>query len=239
MLIGETIPYPVSTPPQEPGCSDEFTTFMRTYQDMVFTTAARLLADDAQAEDIAQDVFVKAFEQFARLRGSPTIGGWLRTVARHEALNHLTRHRRRWRLFSELPGGREDAGSRSSSDVPALSQAALAAPELPLAHSALAEAGLTQSDTMLAELDNAQRHTLIEEALQRLPAAQRVPLVLYHFEELSYEEIASQLHASLSKIKTDIHRGRAALLAALQSRGVARELALGLSSDALAGSSGA
>lgn len=239
VLTGESITHPVSTPTQEPGCSDEFTTFMRTHQDMVFTTAARLLGDDAQAEDVAQDVFVKAFQQFTRLRGSPTAGGWLRTVARHEALNHLTRHRRRWRLFSELGAGREESGSPASAELPSIPQAALSAPELPQAPGALGEAGLTQADTALAELDTEQRRILIEEALQRLPQAQRVPLVLYHFEELSYEEIASQLHASLSKIKTDIHRGRTALLAALRSRGVAHELALGLSVDSLAGSTGA
>jgi RNA polymerase sigma-70 factor, ECF subfamily len=186
---------------------------MRTHQDMVFTAAARLLGDDAQAEDVAQEVFVKAFEQFARLRVHPAAGGWLRTVARNEALNYLTRRRRRWRLFSELADGDEPSES--------------VAP-----HS---EALATQSDAVLAELDAGQQRALIEEALQRLPHSQRVPLVLYHFEELSYEQIASQLHISLSKLKTDIHRGRAALLAALQSRGVARELALGLSPGAPAG----
>jgi RNA polymerase sigma-70 factor (ECF subfamily) len=43
-----------------------------------------------------------------------------------------------------------------------------------------------------------------------------VPLVLYHFEDLSYEEIAARLHISLSKLKTDIHRGREALRKKLQ-----------------------
>ena len=38
-----------------------------------------------------------------------------------------------------------------------------------------------------------------------------MPLVLYHFEDLSYEEIAAQLDVSLAKVKTDIRRGRAAL----------------------------
>jgi RNA polymerase sigma-70 factor (ECF subfamily) len=47
--------------------------------------------------------------------------------------------------------------------------------------------------------------------LQKLPPAQRVPLVLYHFEDMSYEEIAARLRASLSKVKTDIHRGRETL----------------------------
>jgi RNA polymerase sigma-70 factor (ECF subfamily) len=54
-----------------------------------------------------------------------------------------------------------------------------------------------------------------------LPAHQRLALVLYHFEEHSYEEIAKELRASLAKIKTDIRRGRASLLPLLQSDGIA------------------
>jgi RNA polymerase sigma-70 factor (ECF subfamily) len=62
----------------------------------------------------------------------------------------------------------------------------------------------------------------VEQALRELPQHQRVPLVLYHFEELSYDEIAAQLRVSLSKIKTDIQRGRAALAKILARRGVLR-----------------
>ncbi len=75
---------------------------MRAYQDMVYSTAARLLGNDAQAEDIAQEVFVRAYTHFDALRSSPTGGGWLRTVATNLAINHLQRYRRRWRLFSDL-----------------------------------------------------------------------------------------------------------------------------------------
>jgi len=51
----------------------------------------------------------------------------------------------------------------------------------------------------------------LESALRRLPDHQRVPLVLFHFEERSYQEIAGTLGVSLAKVKTDIHRGREAL----------------------------
>ena len=47
--------------------------------------------------------------------------------------------------------------------------------------------------------------------MQKLPAAQRVPLALFHFEELGYEEIAARLGVSLGKVKTDIFRAREAL----------------------------
>jgi RNA polymerase sigma-70 factor (ECF subfamily) len=64
------------------------------------------------------------------------------------------------------------------------------------------------TEEMLAAAD---RRELVEQALQSLPAAQRVPLVLYHLEGLRYEEIAEKVGVSLGKVKTDIFRGREAL----------------------------
>jgi len=187
---------PVQTQPTSLSRSAEFTTFMRAYQDMVFSTAARLVGNDAQAADIAQEVFLRAYEHFSHLRSSETAGGWLKTVATNLTLNHLSRYRKRWRLFSEI---RSDSSEQ--------------APEF--------EANLPLPDTLLADLDAEQRRTAIDEALRRLPEHQRVPLVLYHFEELSYQDIAARLGASLAKVKTDIRRGRAALLPMLQSSGIA------------------
>jgi RNA polymerase sigma-70 factor (ECF subfamily) len=64
-------------------------------------------------------------------------------------------------------------------------------------------------------LEKENQSSRLQEALMRLPNHQRIPLVLFHFDELSYEEIAKALNISLSKIKTDIHRGRAALATVL------------------------
>jgi RNA polymerase sigma-70 factor (ECF subfamily) len=174
-------------------------TFMRAYQDMVFSTAARLTGNDAQAEDIAQDVFLRAYEHFSHLRSSPTAGGWLKTVTTNLTLNYLTRYRKRWRLFSELKTPERDDSSAASEiewEVP---------------------------DTLLADLDADQRRQFIDGALRRLPQHQRLALVLYHFEELSYQDIAHKLDISLAKVKTDIRRARAALLPILAAGGLERE----------------
>ena len=72
---------------------ERFEAFVRAYQDMVFATAVRLLGNPAEAEDVAQTVFLKAFEQFDTLDANPAAGGWLRTVARNACLNHLARYR--------------------------------------------------------------------------------------------------------------------------------------------------
>jgi RNA polymerase sigma-70 factor, ECF subfamily len=186
----------VRHPSNGPDRSTEFTTFMRAYQDMVFSTAARLAGNDGQAEDIAQEVFLRAYEHFAHLRTSPTAGGWLKTVTTNLTLNYLSRYRKRWRLFSEL----RPAGADEDSPGPELG---------------------AQPDMLLADIGAEQRRVLIEGALRKLPEHQRLALVLYHFEELSYEEIAIKLRASLAKVKTDIRRARAALLPILQSSGIA------------------
>lgn len=160
---------------------------MRNYQNLVFTTALRLVGREAEAEDIAQEVFLKAYERFDELATSPTAGGWLKTVARNLSLNHLTRYRNRWRFFSEYEADDESDSGRGFADN-------LAAP-----------------DTHQQTVDTADQREILDAALQALPAAQRVPLVLYHFDNLSYEDIAARLQVSLGKVKTDIHRGREAL----------------------------
>jgi len=172
---------------------------MQAYQDMVFSTAARLTGNDAQAEDIAQEVFLKAYEHFGQLRSSVTAGGWLKTVATNLTLNYLSRYRRRWRFFSEL-------GSEESDDEPEFDFADQQA--LP--------------DASLEDIHASQRQLAIQNALNRLPEQQRVPLVLYHFEEMPYEQIAQQLRVSLAKVKTDIRRARIALAKLLTQSGFAQ-----------------
>jgi RNA polymerase sigma-70 factor (ECF subfamily) len=180
---------PVQTQPTGTGSLD-FTTFMRSYQDMVFSTAARLSGNDAQAQDIAQEVFVRAYEHFSELAGSATAGGWLKTVATNLSINYLNRYRKRWRMFSEM---RVDNDEESAPEIDW---------EVP--------------DTLLSDLSAEQRRVLVDAALKGLPNHQRLPLVLYHFEDMSYQDIAAKLGVSLTKVKTDIRRARAALLPALQ-----------------------
>lgn len=172
---------------------------MRAYEDMVFSTAARITGNDAQAEDIAQEVFLRAYGQFEQLLEGGTAGGWLKTVATHLALNYVSRYRRRWRFFSELRANRDE----DDDDTPD--------PQFPA------------PETLFTEVDAGKRRALVEEALRALPDHQRVPLVLFHFEDMPYDEIAARLGVSLAKVKTDIHRGRLALAKALTRAGLAAE----------------
>jgi RNA polymerase sigma-70 factor (ECF subfamily) len=177
----------------------DFTTFMRNYQDMVYSTAVRLLGHEAQAEDISQEVFLKAYDRFDDLSTSPTAGGWLKTVTTNLSINHLQRYRKRWRFFSELVHTDNDGGEGAPVEF--------AAPD----------------GDFLTDLNQGDRRAWVERALEELPEHQRVPLVLYHFEDESYDEIARRLRVSLAKVKTDILRGRAALAQILMRGGTAHE----------------
>lgn len=163
--------------------ANSFEVFMRTHQDLVFSTALRLVGNQPDAQDISQNVFLKAYEHFSELETNPKAGAWLRTVARNLSLNHLSRYRNRWRFFSELRTEEDESDFVDS--LPA--------------------------ETEESTTEKSEKHLHVEAALRKLPESQRVPLALYHFEELSYEEIAATMKISLSKVKTDIHRARAAL----------------------------
>jgi RNA polymerase sigma-70 factor (ECF subfamily) len=162
-----------------------FEAFVREYQDMVFATAVRLLGREADAEDVAQDVFVRAFERFGAIGTSPTAAGWLKAVTTNLCLNHLSRYRARWQLFSEI-----EAAGRDQALEERLGQG---------------------GDHGPASLERSERQHRLETALRGLPDHQRVPLVLFHFEDMSYQAIAETLGISLAKVKSDIHRGRDAL----------------------------
>ncbi|QYM79445.1 RNA polymerase sigma factor [Horticoccus luteus] len=190
--------HPVQTQPTGLTPPADFTTFMRNYQDMVFSTAMRLTGNAAQAEDISQEVFLKAYEHYENLEANASAGGWLKTVATNLSLNHLQRYRNRWRFFSEFRHT-DDAGD----DEPGI--------EFPA------------EDSFFTTVDAGERRIWIEQALKQLPDHQRVPLVLYHFEDLPYDEIARKLGVSLAKVKTDILRARAALAKVLARSGASHE----------------
>lgn len=166
---------------------EPFEAFVAAHQHLVFGTALRLLGDPAEAEDIAQSVFLKAYERFDALQG-PEATGWLRTVATNLCLNHLSRHRTRWVLWSTLSRADDDPVD----DWPDPRQ-----------------------QPIDADLIARESQSALQAALLALPDHQRVPLVLVHFHDMRYDEVARHLRVPLTKVRSDIFRGRQALRRAL------------------------
>jgi RNA polymerase sigma factor (sigma-70 family) len=72
------------------------------------------------------------------------------------------------------------------------------------------QAGVSEQEESLEPLAETEkksdRQELLELAIRKLPDNQRVPLALFHFQDMSYDEIAARLGISLAKVKSDIHR---------------------------------
>jgi RNA polymerase sigma-70 factor (ECF subfamily) len=156
------------------------------YKQPVMNFIFRSLRDEAEAEDLAQNVFLQVYKSRSRYKQTAKFSTWLFTIARNLCLNELRRRSRHpAESLEETHPEYEDQPARQFED-----KSQLAAPDEVL-HSELAQK--------------------IEEALGQLPENQRSAILLCRQDDLSYEEIAKVLRCSLSATKSLIHRGREAL----------------------------
>jgi RNA polymerase sigma-70 factor, ECF subfamily len=143
----------------------------------VYSLALRILGDEADAEDVVQEVFAQAWRQAARYdprRGA--VAAWLLNIARTRAIDRLRARR-----------ARPDAAAASADSV----EWDLSAPFI------------DPGDTLSAKRDAAQ----VRAALQHLPMLQRLAIELAYFEGLTQHEIAERLEQPLGTIKTRIRLG--------------------------------
>lgn len=161
---------------------------MNRYKQPVINLIARMIGDAAEAEDLAQNVFIQVYRSSARYIPSARFSTWLFTIARNLALNEI---RRRTRHRAESM----DA-SLASEEPPQYADTASAGPPEML---------------LRGELERK-----VEESIAALPESQRTALLLCQRDELSYEDISSVLGTSLSATKSLIHRARETLKARLK-----------------------
>lgn len=151
------------------------------HSDFVFRVAARFLGDEAEARDVAQDVFVQVFTRVSAYRSAGRFRTYLYRVAANRCLNERARAREKRR--SREPGG-------DAETLAAIPDGA-GSPEERLARAQEAEA--------------------VRAAVARLPERQRLAVILSRFEGLSYEEIAAALESSVSSVESLLFRARQAL----------------------------
>src|SRR5580658_4352996 len=163
-----------------------FTQLVEKYKQPVMNFVYRSLRDEAEAEDVAQNVFLQVYKSRVRYQRTAKFSTWLFTIARNLCLNELRRRSRHpAESIEEAHVEHEDQPRQQYED-----KSHIAAPER-LLHGELAQK--------------------IEEALAGLPENQRTAILLCRQDELSYEEISEVLDCSLSATKSLIHRGREAL----------------------------
>jgi len=164
---------------------------MERHAARVYRVAFGITRNDADAEEVVQDVFLSLFEKIAAFEERAALGTWLYRVATNTAL--LRRRGKRLELEvsleDQLPTFREDghrAGERSF---------------LLADWSASAEDGLLSDETQ----------ALVRRAIDMLPPHYRAVVMLRDVEELSNEETAEILGEPVSSVKSRLHRARMAL----------------------------
>jgi RNA polymerase sigma-70 factor (ECF subfamily) len=169
------------------GDRSAFRNLVEKYQGPLTNFLYRAVLDQAEAEDLAQDVFVKIHQASGRYRPEARFSTWLYRIATNVALNALKSKRRR--PTDSLDALEEQGGAH---------QVAAAAEHRPD-----------------RELERDEVIRAVDRALRQLPERQRMAVVLQRFEGLSYEEIGEALSMSVEAVDSMLRRAKATLRNAL------------------------
>jgi len=158
-----------------------FVGLVELYQTPVFHLCYRMLGDPAEAEEAAQEAFLRAWSQLARYDRQRSFKTWLFAIASHYCIDLLRKRRVTWLSVDE-----DDA------EVP---QIALQDPTPGPEH----------------EVARRERAAQLESLLRQLPPEDRRMVVMRYWHDLSYEEISTATGSTVSAVKSRLHRAREAL----------------------------
>lgn len=173
------------------GSAAAFRTLVERYQGHVYRTALSLLRSPAEAEDVAQEVFVEVYQTIHRFRGEAALKTWLYRLATSRALKNRqkARTKKRFAFLTSLFGADNEV----------------------LHHA-------PDHHHPQALLEEQQTRQQLLDAIGRLPDSQQVAFTLRHEQELSYEEIASVLQTTVSAVESLLFRARQTLRKFLKPR---------------------
>jgi RNA polymerase sigma-70 factor (ECF subfamily) len=161
-----------------------FDLLVRKYQHKVLKLVGRFVSDQAEAEDVAQEAFIKAYRALPSFRGDSAFYTWLYRIAINTAKNALVSSRRRPIDFDL------DLQDPEQYDRQAL---------------------LKESDTPEGVALTEEIRTTVEKAIEQLPEDLRTAIVLRELEGMSYEEIAEAMDCPVGTVRSRIFRAREAI----------------------------
>ncbi len=161
------------------GDHEAFRQLVEIHQNAVIGTVAKMLGNASEAEDIAQQVFLRIWKHARRYRPEAKFTTYLFTITRNLVFNETRRKSRKKEVSSDE---REENSHFAVEDRPE-----------------------RQPD---AELLQAELQGAVDAAIAALPETQRMAVVLRRYEQLSYEEIAVVLKLSVSAVKSLLFRAR-------------------------------
>lgn len=163
---------------------------IQRYNRRLYRVARSVVGDDAEAEDVLQDAYVRAFSALASFRGESSLATWLTRIVVNEALQRLRQRKTR------------PLDARVSRDMPEVAEI------IPFP----VHASLTDPEIAMAQRE---LRALVERAIDGLPQEFRTVLVARTIEGMSTEETADALGLKAETVKTRLHRARQMLRAAL------------------------
>lgn len=195
------------------GSEDAYAWLIQQYHQPIYSLVYRLLDDPSDAPDTTQEVFLKVFRGIRRFNCQSSLKTWIYRIAVHEASN-----RRRWwfrhkvRETSLEPSEASEGGEFRRSPL-----------------ETLVDEGESPLETVLNEEVRAR----VESELKQLQEPYRTTVILRDIEEMSYEQIAEVMGASLGTVKSRLVRGRDALRKRLErfARDLNSELGLNIGSE--------
>ena len=159
-----------------------FEALIETHQARVIGTVSKMLGDAADAEDIAQQVFIRVWKSAARYHPTAKFTTWLFKITRNLVFNELRRRKRH--PAAALEHEQEEHHFQAAD------------------HAALSPD---------ASLLDAELQTAIQLAIDALPETQRMAIVLRRYEDMPYEDIGEVLGLSVPAVKSVLFRARAEL----------------------------
>lgn len=168
------------------GDHQAFRSLIERHQNAVIGTVAKMLGNPSEAQDIAQQVFLRLWRNAKRYRPDAKFTTYLFTITRNLVFNETRRRRRKKEISSDE---HEATFNNLLPDRPE-----------------------HQPD---AQVLQAELHEAINHAIASLPETQRMAVVLRRYEQLSYEEIASVLNLTVAAVKSLLFRARTSLREAL------------------------
>ncbi len=163
------------------GDTEAFRALVEAHQRRVVGAVAKMLGDPSDAEDVAQQVFVRVWRSAPRYEPTAKFTTWLFKITRNLVFNELRRRKRH-------PVQSTDAFAEAG-NVPRQYPDASAKP----------------ADTAMLD---AEMQTAIQEAIDQLPETQRMAIILRRYDEFSYEEIGEILDLSVPAVKSVLFRAR-------------------------------
>ena len=171
------------------GDKSAFDLLVLKYQHRVLKLVGRFVSDAAEAQDVAQEAFLKAYRALPSFRGESAFYTWLYRIAINTAKNALVSNRRR----------------------PVDFDLDLQDPEQYDRHAKLKEVDTPEGVLLTEEI-----RQVVERAMEQLPEDLRTAIVLREIEGLSYEEIAEAMDCPVGTVRSRIFRAREAIDKRLQ-----------------------